>query len=609
MWRILAVSILALCTSERMAAQTKQDETRDSSGTVVQDVIEYSKRDNFFSRLLKTFVVVDDEQQAGTIHPGSNRKMLHSFTGKVIRDITVEILDVFGGSVDSPNDTVRSWLQTGGNSLHVNTKEWLITNSLLFSQGEAFVPFDIEESERIIRRSPYVYDVRILPQKIATSADSVDIIVYVQDLWSIYGGVTYSPGNGTGRTWVNDINFLGFGNELKGGVEVNQAFPHGWDWNGGYSVNNIGKTFIAANIFYSSVIDRQEYGIMVGRDFISQVFSWGGGVSQVWQTSRFPAVIDTLGLVETARHNRQDYWLGYAFDARPFDPTTVYQNRFNIAGRVTRTVYSERPARDTLDLFQDNTFYLGRVGFAYRTYYQDRYVFGLGRTEDVPLITMIELLFGLEQGAKSSRPYVGFKAGYSFHTDHLGYLYGGFQTGAFRSNEQWLNRTSILELLYFSDLSAIGNYRWRHYFGTRYTYSYDPARPMDALNIDNQGGLRGFSDSDLRGNKKLVFNYEADFFVPLKFLGFQLAVILFADFGLISSIDRSLSASTLHQGYGFGFRIRNEHLIFPQFQFMFGYYPNTPQASGERFAMFQQGSTFYRFNQFQFSVPSIVSTE
>ena len=62
---------------------------------------------------------------------------------------------------------------------------------------------------------------------------------------------------------------------------------------------------------------------------------------------------------------------------------------------------------DTLNLFQDNTFYLGRVGFSYRTYYQDRYVFGLGRTEDVPLIAMVELLFGLEQGARSSRPYYG----------------------------------------------------------------------------------------------------------------------------------------------------------------------------------------------------------
>ncbi len=607
MWRILTVSISVLCMSECLAAQTKTVEPRDSSTTIVQDVKDYSKEDTFFSRLLKSILVEDDEEQSGVARLSADRKLARRLSGKVIRNINVEILDVFGASVDNPKDTVRSWLQDGGNALHIDSKEWLITNQLLFSHGEILVPFDIEESERIIRQSPYVYDVRIVPRKIENNPDSVDIMVYVQDIWSLYGGVVYSPANDAGRIRVNDINFLGFGNELRAGLKYSQEFTRGWDWDGGYYVNNIGRTFISTNAFYSSFPDRQLYGIMVGRDFLSEVIKWGGGISQLWQNTRYPDLRDTLGYVETARYNQQDYWLGYAFDVSLFDPTTIYRNRFNVAGRVVRTVYSEKPDLDTLNLFQDKTFYLGRVGFSYRTYYQDRYVFGLGRTEDVPLITMIELLFGLEQGTKSSRPYYGVKTGYSFHNDHLGYLYGGFQTGAFRSNEKWLNRTSLLELLYFSNLHAIGKFKWRHYIGSRYSYSFDPSWPQDILDINDQGGLRGFSESYLKGNKKLVLNYEADVFVPLKLLGFQLAVIIFADFGLISSSNSSLFTSKLYQGYGFGFRIRNEHFIFPPFQLMFGFYPNTPQAGGEHFNMFHQSSIYYRFNQFQFSIPSVVS--
>jgi len=607
MWRILAVSISVLCMSGSLAAQTRTGEPQDSSTTIVQDVKDYSKEDTFFSRLLKSVLVEDDEEQLGITRLKADRKLARSLSGRVIRDINVEILDVFGASVDNPKDTVRSWLQDGGNALHIDTKEWLITNQLLFSQGERLVSFDLEESERIIRKSPYVYDVRIVPRRIENNPDSVDIMVYVQDIWSLYGSVVYSPANNAGRIRVNDINFLGFGNELKAGLKFSQEFTRGWDWDGGYYVNNIGRTFISTSVFYSSFADRQLYGIMVGRDFISEVITWGGGISQLWQNTRYPDLRDTLGYVETARYNQQDYWLGYAFDIRLFDPTTIYRNRFNVAGRVVRTVYSEKPDVDTLNLFQDKTFYLGRVGFAYRTYYQDRYVFGLGRTEDIPLITMIELLFGLEQGTKSSRPYYGLKTGYSFHNDHLGYLYGGFQTGAFRSHEKWLNRTSLVELLYFSNLHAIGKFKWRHYIGSRYSYSFDPSWPQDILNINDQGGLRGFSDSYLKGNKKLVLNYEADVFVPLKLLGFQLAVIIFADLGLIASSNSSLFASKLYQGYGFGFRIRNEHFIFPPFQVMFGFYPNTPQAGGEHFSMFHQSSMFYRFNQFQFSSPSVVS--
>jgi hypothetical protein len=262
-----------------------------------------------------------------------------------------------------------------------------------------------------------------------------------------------------------------------------------------------------------------------------------------------------------------------------------------------------------MNAFQNTTFYLGRIGYAVRTYYKDSYIFGLGKTEDIPLITMIELLYGVEKGANTSRPYFGIKTGYSFYEEHLGYVYGGGQNGAFRSEGKWLGRTSIVELLYFSDLIGTGKYKLRHYIGSRYSYSYDPIRPQDILNINNEGGIRGFSDGELLGNKKAVLNYEADIFVPLKFLGFKLAIITFADFGLIASPNSSLFASQLYQGYGFGFRIKNENLIFPPIQFMFGFYPNTPQSGDKHLQMFNQGSLYYHLNQFQFSAPSIVSVE
>jgi hypothetical protein len=95
----------------------------------------------------------------------------------------------------------------------------------------------------------------------------------------------------------------------------------------------------------------------------------------------------------------------------------------------------------------------------------------------------------------------------------------------------------------------------------------------------------------------------------LKLVGFKLAIITFADFGMISSNDRSLFSSKFFQGYGFGFRIKNEHLIFPTFQFMFGFYPNISQADGVHFALFHESTTYYQFNKFQFSSPTIVSVE
>ncbi|MDP4195918.1 MAG: ShlB/FhaC/HecB family hemolysin secretion/activation protein [Bacteroidota bacterium] len=608
LWSSIVLDFLLICLPGFLTAQVKSIQSNDSSKTIVQKVQDFSEKDNYFSRLLKNIIVHDDEQYQPVSAPiDPDRNLIREYTGKVIRKINIENLDIFGASVNDPDDSLRNWFQKRGNSLHVNTKDWIIKDRLIFSEGQIFIPYYIQESERIIRLNPYIYDVRIVPQKIQNNPDSVDIVVYVQDVWSINGSAAYSKADNSGSVSFNDINFLGYGNEIKGGLKFSNSLTHGWDWDGSYTFNNIQKTFVSAKLYYASDMNRQQYGLMIGRDFFSPIINWAGAVGQDWQNIRYPDLRNKQQQVETVRFNRQDYWLGYAFDIKPFDPTNVNQNRFNIAGRITRTVYSQKPDFDTMNLFQDNTFYLGRIGYSYRTYYQDRFIFGLGRTEDIPLINMIELLFGLEKSTKTNRPYYGLKTGYSFYRDNLGFVYGGFQTGALRSKEKWLSRTSVLEFLYFSKLNTIGTYNWRHYIGARYSYSFDPLRPLDMLNINNEDGLRGFSDGELRGNKKLILNYENDIFVPLKFFGFKLAIITFADFGLISSTNSSLFSTKLFQGYGFGFRIKNEHLIFPPFQFMFAFYPNTPESGGKHFNMFRQSSIYYHFNQFQFSDPSVVS--
>jgi hypothetical protein len=219
---------------------------------------------------------------------------------------------------------------------------------------------------------------------------------------------------------------------------------------------------------------------------------------------------------------------------------------------------------------------------------------------------MVEFLFGYKNGKNISSPYLGLKSGYSFLTENNGFMYGGFQIGSFFNNNGWQNLTSILEMTYVSELNVSGNWKWRHYIESRFSYCNDQIKPAGILNIDNENGLRGFSDNNLKGNKKLVVNYEADIFTPVKLLGFKLAIITFADLGLISADNTGLLKSKLFQGYGVGIRIKNEHLIFPVLQFMLGYYPNT---SGSQMNLFYQGNMFYKFNQSQFSIPSVVTVE
>lgn len=584
-----------------LSAQTKNPEADDTNKTVVEDIKEYSEKGTFLSKLLRDIIVKDDPPTDKT--PDRDKKTINKYQGKVIRKIEIVNLDVFGTSVDHPLDSAKNWFQKTGNALHVDSKNWIIKNQLIFSEGDVLVPYFIIESERILRLNSYIHDVRIIPQSVSENSDSVDVMVYVQDVWSMNGSAALNSGNK--RVSFNDINFLGYGGEFKAGLQFNNELINGWDWNGSYVLTNIQRTFISAKLYYLSENYRRQFGFTAGRDFISPDIEWAGGVAQDWQQRRIAYTKDEVRIFQNANFNQQDYWLGYAFDFRPFDPYSDYQNRFNVAARITNTTYSQIPELDSVHLFQNNTFYLGRIGFAYRNYYQDRFVFGLGKTEDIPLIKMIELMMGLEKGANSTRQYYGLKTGYSLFSYDIGYLFGGLQTGIFRSGHKWDTRNSIIDLLYFSNMKTIGSLGWRHYAEIRYSYSYDPRSPDNKLNIDNERGIRGFSGGELNGNKKIVINNEADFFIPLKFLGFKLAVITFADFGLISGNNNTFFKSKLYQGYGLGIRIRNENLIFPPIQLMIGYYPNS-FAGGSSFHFFNQKSIFYQFNQFQFSEPDII---
>lgn len=599
-----AIVVIVMILSMTVCIQAKKKKIAPAdTGNVVEDIKDYSKKDNIFSKFLKSVLVVENVSKAKANAPDPDRKIIKKYTGKIIRNIEVEILDVFGGKVDNPIDSVRGWLEDVGNSLHINTKEWLIKDMLIFKKGQKFKPFFIQESERIIRQFSYIYDVRIIPQRIRGNSDSIDIMVYVQDIWSIDGGGSFNSGESSGNIFFKDINFLGFGNEFKGGLKFGKQYMNDWDWDGSYVVNNIGNTFITSNIYYLSEENLQHYGLTLSRDFISPVIDWGGGIGQHWEHTRYH---DTLFPDITARYNQQDYWLGYAFNLKHYDSSSNNQNRFNVSGRLTRTVYTQKPNYDSLNTFQDNTFYLARIGFSDRSYYQDEYIFGLGRTEDVPLIKMAELLVGYEDGSNTDSPYIGIKSGYSFLSESNGYFYGGLQIGSFISLDDWQNWSSVMEVMYFSKLNISGFWKWRHFISSRLSYNYDPKRPADKLNIDYERGLRGFSDNYLKGNKKFVVNYEADFFVPVRFLGFKLAIIFFADMGLISPNNNSIFLSKLYQGYGLGIRVKNEHLIFPSMQFMIGYYPNT---DGEQFNIFYQSKMYYQFNQHQFSIPSVVNAE
>lgn len=127
---------------------------------------------------------------------------LEALRGKKIRSIKIVVDDIFPESDGS--------FYRAANSLKVNTREEVIRRELLFKEGEAFDPFLIQETVRILRQQRFIRKVNI---ENSESGGELDVVVRVQDTWTLIPQVNFSSGTGRNRSSVgiSESNILGLG--------------------------------------------------------------------------------------------------------------------------------------------------------------------------------------------------------------------------------------------------------------------------------------------------------------------------------------------------------------------------------------------------------------
>ena len=89
--------------------------------------------------------------------------------GAVIGQIRVTVGDVFDPSIPAED----KWLYRTANRLHINTRQPIIRNQLLFKTGEPYVHRIVQETERILRGNDFLYDAWIRPM--AYDGKTVDL--------------------------------------------------------------------------------------------------------------------------------------------------------------------------------------------------------------------------------------------------------------------------------------------------------------------------------------------------------------------------------------------------------------------------------------------------
>src|SRR6478736_8886004 len=82
-----------------------QDTIRTKNEQVLKDIQHFSQKKNFFSQLIKNFLVFEanDVSQAKPESKEKSDERYASYENKIIRKIDIRVLGVFGPSVDNPD--------------------------------------------------------------------------------------------------------------------------------------------------------------------------------------------------------------------------------------------------------------------------------------------------------------------------------------------------------------------------------------------------------------------------------------------------------------------------------------------------------------------------
>jgi hypothetical protein len=610
--------------------RTLQDTTRSALVVGDNELLESIQRKkneadssrHFYEKLKKTFsktkvtreiyrlLFREPYQNAPSYTVKKTENPYEKYDGRIIGKIAIKTLDPFGARV---NDTLRqadNWLEKSANALHVSTRNHVIRQSLLFSKGDPLNALIIADNERVLRQQlPFILDARIYVIPRISTADTVDVLVLTQDNWSISGDFAVG-GLTSGNIKLDDKNIFGMGHEFINEVSYNVFRDQKWGYRGFYRVPFIGKTFIFGELSYINEWNQNSYGLRLRRDFLTPTTKFAGGL-EILQNRLLREVIpfgsDTVAQRFRYSFNLTDVWLGRSFPVNIGSEDFKQRTRIILAGRIINNDFRERPPvrADTNQLYWNRFLSLVSVGISTRSYFKDVLIYGFGRTEDVPYGGMLSLTGGLESNEFGRRLYTGIKASRGKYFNNFGYLVTSLDAGSFITQKRWQEGVLRVETNYFSRLFMLRTWRVRQFVNIRFTKGIGRF-DTEFIDISNTNGIRGIGNLALRGTKSIVLNLETVFFTPINLLGFQIASFMYADLGMITPANINLFAGQLFQGYGLGFRLRNENLTFNTFQFRLGYYPNIPNNNAVLRTQFS-GIPSLRLSDFDIRAPEVVN--
>lgn len=499
--------------------------------------------------------------------------------GKIIGNIDIRTLDVFGARATDTLRKTRNWLERTANGIHIKTQSSVVKRRyLLFEEGDKLNSNLIIDTERILRQLRAIGDARIYVKsrqnQDGTLSDTVDIEIITHDIWSLIPSAK-PTGINSGWMQLQEQNLLGFGHNVEGqllySAESEQPFGHRAKFESAY----LGNSFSILSAEYWNTYERKSYNAALERKFLSPDMCWAGGVETGYRRwlARPLLANDTITPNFFYSYFLTEGWGAYSFPIKNEKINKGGRTSIITAARFTNYYFIDRPeiSADTNLLYQNQTQMLLSVGLSTRKYQRDYMIYGFGRTEDIPIGRRAVLTFGKSKTELETRYYAGLELSKGIKTKKIGYLRASLAMGSYLTTEKEFEQ-GIFEskFTYISPLFCFGQWRFRQFLRGRYTKGFHRFE-REYNDINGNAGIWGMNNDQLKGTEVAFLGTESVFFTPWRLFDFQWAFFVRADIG-VATFSNSISQSPIFQGYNIGVRMYNERFSFRTLQIRFGFY-------------------------------------
>lgn len=504
------------------------------------------------------------------------------YTGRVIRNINIQNLS-FGVNVTDTASDLISTVSRVADKLQTNTKNYIIREMLFVKKGQLVDPYRLADNERFLRDQHFIKDARILVQPVPGSTDSVDLTVRLRDVFSL-GAEISTSGIKDFKASIYDANFLGMAQRLQYTLLYDRTRRPPFGPELLYRKTSIAGTFVNVSAAYTTINqgaslgheNETAYYLKLDRPLYTPNARIAGGleVSGNRSTNVYEKPASEFS---DYKYRLGDAWIGYNIGLfKQKADNEDNRRRLFVSVRYFDQHFTKQPDLNGFDpRYVDKRFVLGQFTWYKINFYRTNYIYGFGRTEDIPVGMTRRITIGPARTDSLQRVYAGWefnhwlvdkKQNYWNYTVALGtnFYKKQLQDNSAFLNVSWFSRlysmNSTIKLRQFANISYSGIYK---------LHVYEP------LYINNEYGLDRFSTDSLRGVQRVSAGTETHIYTRWQILGFKIGFFAFGKATMMTPQHTGLLNGDVFPAVGGGVRTRNENLIFGTIEARFTWFPRT----------------------------------